>query len=36
MTSASAESFVCRSRIVSAATTFMPASIIVANCREKI
>ena len=36
ITSASAESLVCCSRIVSAETTFMPASIIVANWREKI
>ncbi len=35
MTSASALSSVCCSRMTSAATTFRPASIIVANWREK-
>ncbi len=36
MTSPSASSSVCSSRITRAATTFSPASIIVANWREKI
>ena len=35
MTSARFSSSVCSSRIASAATTLRPASIIVANCREK-
>jgi hypothetical protein len=36
MTCARYLSSVCSSRITSDATTFSPASIIVANCREKI